>query len=177
MEPLKRPRYFAGQLLTADDFTDEQNYHRRKERLRNGFLLGFGVVSGLEVTARPEGIFITPGYAIDALGREIFVTGPRVLPYPRSLHRCVIAAAYKETPADPVPVPGTTELEYSRIEEGYLLEAWPAGSVPEANVVLGALEHAAAGWRMVRRPSQRAFQIVAVALVGVALVLCTGKRR
>jgi len=79
-DPFARPRYMYGQLLGADDFTTEQRYHLLRARLRNALLHGTGVVCGLDITAAvtsatPPGAELrcTPGLAIDALGREVFV--------------------------------------------------------------------------------------------------------
>ncbi|MFD8160658.1 hypothetical protein [Streptomyces malaysiensis] len=47
--PLRRLRYFHGQMLGARDFQREQDYHREKLRLRMRCLLGYGVVCGLHV--------------------------------------------------------------------------------------------------------------------------------
>lgn len=47
--PLRRLRYFHGQMLGARDFQREQDYHREKLKLRMRALLGYGVVCGLHV--------------------------------------------------------------------------------------------------------------------------------
>ncbi|WP_221352073.1 hypothetical protein [Streptomyces beigongshangae] len=47
--PLRRLRYFHGQMLGARDFQREQEYHREKLKLRMRYLLGYGVVCGLLV--------------------------------------------------------------------------------------------------------------------------------
>ncbi|MCG0288577.1 hypothetical protein [Streptomyces sp. PSAA01] len=47
--PLRRLRYFHGQMLGARDFQREQDYHREKLKLRMRCLLGYGVVCGLHV--------------------------------------------------------------------------------------------------------------------------------
>ncbi|HEX6341186.1 hypothetical protein [Umezawaea sp.] len=47
--PLRRLRYFHGQLLSARDFQREQEYFREKLKLRMRCLLGYGVVCGLLV--------------------------------------------------------------------------------------------------------------------------------
>ncbi|MDH6213448.1 hypothetical protein [Streptomyces pseudovenezuelae] len=47
--PLRRLRYFHGQMLGARDFQREQEYHREKLKLRMRCLLGYGVVCGLFV--------------------------------------------------------------------------------------------------------------------------------
>jgi hypothetical protein len=68
---LRRLNYFTGQLLDEEDFRVEQDYHLegRRRHLRRLHTPG---VSGLEVsTAGPRTLQVAPGYAVDALGREI----------------------------------------------------------------------------------------------------------
>ena len=50
LECLCRPRFFAGQMLNADDLNRLEAYIRGKNRLHNRQLHGWGVVNGLEVT-------------------------------------------------------------------------------------------------------------------------------
>ena len=71
---LERPQYFPGQLLAAEDFTQEQEYVRERQRRHNRLLHGWGVVCGLEVE-RAEGwvVRVTPGYALDRNGDEIVI--------------------------------------------------------------------------------------------------------
>lgn len=52
--PLRRLRYFHGQMLGARDFQREQEYYREKLRLRMRCLLGYGVVCGLHVEPVPR---------------------------------------------------------------------------------------------------------------------------
>ncbi|MGR3932376.1 hypothetical protein [Streptomyces sp. BRA346] len=52
--PLRRLRYFHGQMLGARDFQREQDYHREKLKLRLRALLGYGVVCGLYVEPAPR---------------------------------------------------------------------------------------------------------------------------
>src|SRR5690242_4996935 len=78
-DPFSRPRCQYGQLLGAEDFTAEQRYHLLRARLRNALLHGSGVVCGLDLSKRESHdppaaeLRCTPGLAIDAQGREIFV--------------------------------------------------------------------------------------------------------
>lgn len=83
--PLRRLRYFHGQMLTARDFQREQEYFRDKLKLRLRCLLGYGVVCGLLV--EPAGhhdastdpkehqakVRITPGLGVDCEGNEVVV--------------------------------------------------------------------------------------------------------
>lgn len=74
---LRRPIYFAGRLLDAATLTAEQDYHREKIRRHNRALVGYGVVSGLDVRVEaPAGgtgseIVVGAGYAVDRRGEEI----------------------------------------------------------------------------------------------------------
>jgi hypothetical protein len=70
---LRRNRYFAGQLLTAERLEQEQAYYRRRERLLNRLVLGSGVVSGLAVEGVEGGVVVEPGVAVDGWGRLIVV--------------------------------------------------------------------------------------------------------
>jgi hypothetical protein len=77
---LARIKYFRGQMLTARDFDDQQEYHRQKQKqlLRR---FPFGIVGGLNVTcvqkgSEPDdfdGFLIEEGLAIDRAGNEITV--------------------------------------------------------------------------------------------------------
>ncbi|MCP4119843.1 MAG: hypothetical protein GY737_31475 [Desulfobacteraceae bacterium] len=71
----QRPHYYRGQLLLEDDFLAEQNYHVNARLRHNLHLHGWGVVHGLKVSrASRNSIDITPGFAVDATGNEIFVS-------------------------------------------------------------------------------------------------------
>src|SRR5881392_1207159 len=73
--PVKRLNYLTGQILSADDFTAEQEYHKGKQRLHNLHCHGFGVVQRLKVSTvkKKAGwtVVIEPGFAIDSAGNEI----------------------------------------------------------------------------------------------------------
>ncbi|MEV4319036.1 hypothetical protein [Actinocrispum sp. NPDC049592] len=92
--PLRRLRYFHGQMLSARDFQREQEYFREKLKLRMRCLLGYGVVCGLKiepifgVAAESEvdtgggghgqlnaTVLLTPGLAVDCDGNEVVVRG------------------------------------------------------------------------------------------------------
>lgn len=80
--------YATGVLLDAEDFVDEQTYHRGRLARALAYLYGSGTVAGLRVgwepavapgvdparpDGRPERIMVEPGLAIDRLGRLIEV--------------------------------------------------------------------------------------------------------
>src|SRR4029453_1595301 len=67
---LVRNRYYAGQLLTAQDLQLEQDYVRARLRRHNRELHGVGVVHGLQVSVRQnsggagEQVVVQPGIGI-----------------------------------------------------------------------------------------------------------------
>jgi hypothetical protein len=81
---LKRIEFFSGQRLTAQDLTDVQDAHRQFRWLHNRSLHGWGIGIGYGVTgeAGDTSVTISPGYAIDCLGRELVLTTPVTLPVP-----------------------------------------------------------------------------------------------
>jgi hypothetical protein len=85
-QPLaERPAYATGMLLDAQDFADEQTYHRVQLAHAMAFLAGGGTLAGLRVTHQsatdtaPEEIHVEPGLAVDRLGRLIEVPRPACL--------------------------------------------------------------------------------------------------
>ena len=73
----KRPNYFQSQFLVVPDFQDEQAYHEELLRRHNRLLHDWGVVrDGLAVTKTGNDYVISPGSAIDSLGREIVLDDP-----------------------------------------------------------------------------------------------------
>ena len=76
---IERLNYYEREYLRSFDFIAEQNYHVEMRRRLNIALHLWGIVEGLDiqkaviVTGAPAQVFITPGMAIDAFGREIFL--------------------------------------------------------------------------------------------------------
>jgi hypothetical protein len=83
----QRPFYATGMLLDAQDFSDEQTYHRSRLAEACAFLSGGGTLAGLAVsyqpedttTGAPEEIRVAPGVAIDRLGRLVEIPRPACL--------------------------------------------------------------------------------------------------
>jgi hypothetical protein len=84
----ERPSYATGMLLDAQDFTDEQTYHRGRLARVLASLTAGGTLAGLRVShgpptaapnGHPEEIRVEPGLAIDRLGRLIEVPRPACL--------------------------------------------------------------------------------------------------
>jgi hypothetical protein len=68
----KRLNYFTGQLLTEDDFKEEQQYHIDTLRSHNRNLHTWGIAKGLIVEkSGSKNITVSKGMAIDSLGRQI----------------------------------------------------------------------------------------------------------
>lgn len=80
---IERLRFYQRQYLGAEDFTEEQDYHRSMRRRHNVGPHAWGIVTGLElVEVVPEGggvavdVYVLPGMAVDGFGREILALAP-----------------------------------------------------------------------------------------------------
>ena len=86
-----RPNFFAGQLLTEDDLQQITTYQNTKRRLTNRYVIGTGVVCGLEVAASsdpntPGMITVSPGYALDCCGNDIVLSCPYFIDVNAMIH-------------------------------------------------------------------------------------------
>jgi hypothetical protein len=118
--PLKRPTYFSGRLLDAATLTAEQDYHREKIRRHNRALVGYGVVTGLDVRVERSGgdagpkIVVGAGYAVDRRGEEICLPCEvRILP-PAKGEPAFVTIRFWEHPLSPSPAggqPAASEME------------------------------------------------------------------
>jgi hypothetical protein len=118
--PSERNHFFYGKLMDAAQFDKDQSYFNHQRSLINRFVLGSGVVCGLNVAkvSGTEGMArVDPGFAIDGLGREIVVSAPFLFDArqptndqgepegaPIESGPVVISLAYAESRTDPVPV-------------------------------------------------------------------------
>jgi len=139
-----RPNYFPGRLLTADDFREEQEYHREKHRRHLQMLHGFGVVDGLDVDVASD------GSTIARYGREIVLDDMVVMPIPPDAASpiCVVVQ-YAERMVDSVPVangPAAAGTEPSHIEEGCDLSLMPDPG--EDGITVARLIRENAVWRV-----------------------------
>jgi hypothetical protein len=126
LSPLKRVRYFSGQLLTIDDFLTEQQYSLERDRRHNRCLHGYGVACGLEVSTDGTTLRVDPGLALDCLGEEIAVCVPVNSSLPRAGIAVYVGLNYVEKETDPVPVPGGQNgVQNSRLEEGFEITLTP----------------------------------------------------
>jgi len=165
-----RTRYYFGRLLTAEDFEREQEYHRKARFRLNLALLGAGVVWGLGVSASADdsGLEVSPGMAIDGLGREIIVPcrqvvalkkpaagGAAVSRPSKAPPRMELLLGYREDLIHPMPslVDADSGEEPSLIRETFRLWCAPARKVRgepadpqrEGAVVLAVVRVTAAG--------------------------------
>ena len=78
-DPFVRLCYHYGQLLGAQDFSEEQAGRVLRHRLHQGVLHGFGTAWGLRVNAPPAvngatpQLTVAPGLAVDKLGRDVWI--------------------------------------------------------------------------------------------------------
>lgn len=143
---LSRNRFFAGKLLTADDFAQEQAYERTKHRRHNRLLHGVGIVSGLTVGLEPrEGggdpaIVVSAGVAIDSNGEELVICEPATRDVCQGSSVCYVTVALVERPTDPTP-----DGEASMIEESAEVDV--SDEVPRGHLVIARLIHDGSLWR------------------------------
>ncbi|HEY1752912.1 MAG TPA: hypothetical protein VGG29_16765 [Caulobacteraceae bacterium] len=100
LECLCRPRFFAGQLLTEQDLNRLDEYIVAKNRLHNRYLVGTGVVCGLNVTCSPCGdtVSVSSGYAIDTCGNDIIVCSPDTVDVCKLINACTPKSQFNCAP-------------------------------------------------------------------------------
>src|SRR6476469_5248664 len=115
-----RPRFFAGQVLNADDLNRLDAYIRAKNRLHNRQLHGWGVVNGLEVMCNPcgDGVAVGCGYALGPGGDAIVVCDAVTVDVCSLIRRCKDAEA-KCGPCAPFQHPGVAGCDAA--EEEWIL--------------------------------------------------------
>src|SRR5438093_10069693 len=76
-DPSKHVNYTLGMVLGVDDFTQEFAYLAGRDQWLARDLLGYGTVSGLDVTIRTDArgreVFVAPGVAVNPRGQLIRV--------------------------------------------------------------------------------------------------------
>ena len=118
----ERPRFFTGELLTADDLQTEQDYFRGKLRLHNRFLHGWGIVTGLVVTIdQGTAVVVSPGLALDCAGNELVLSAAEQISLSGLSGRRYVTIEYLEVQVGQLPsLQG--ETEFSRMREAVRLE-------------------------------------------------------
>lgn len=143
LESPERNHYYYGKLLDAYHLELEQRYGNQKRWLLNRLSLGSGVLCGLGVQVSADGmrVRVSPGVAIDGVGREIIVPvnspaidvrqpidacghpqGPPV----RGMEEVTLSICYVECEAEPAPAlidpcGDGDPCEYGLIRERYRL--------------------------------------------------------
>jgi hypothetical protein len=123
---LKRIRYFTGQLLSAEDLEDEQEYLLARLRRHNRFLHGWGVVAGLTVDiADGNAVVIQPGLAIDCAGNELVLESEVRISIAVDCERQYAVLRYVEVGTDEIPN-SQGQPTFSRTEETACAELQPS---------------------------------------------------
>jgi hypothetical protein len=156
---LRRPRYFAGQLLDASDLDAEQDYVLARLGRLNRLLHGIGIVDGLgvavETGADAPQVVIEPGLAFDPHGREIFLDRCQRLALPGSGTALLVQLSYREQPCTSVPAPadapapgidGEATTRPTRIVEAF--DATLAATVSEGSVAVARVHRVRGRWRV-----------------------------
>jgi hypothetical protein len=142
---LSRNRFFTGKALTADDFEQEQSYHRIKHRRHNRLLHGVGIVSGLGVGLQPGStgddavVVVSPGVAIAPDGEELVVCEQVTRDACRGESVCYVTAALVEQPGNPTP-----SGEPSRIQE--TAEVAVSEDIPPGHLAIARLLRDSGAW-------------------------------
>lgn len=150
---ITRLNYYQRQYLNAQDFRDEQTYHRNMRRRHSLGPHIWGIVTGLELIEKPrEGdaqfvdIWLQPGMAIDGYGREILVLQQQKLDavafdsFANLFHREVwIGFSEEKTKQSGTGFErcDTTGDEYGRLRETFEVVIEPKSPTHEPIVVAG----------------------------------------
>jgi hypothetical protein len=103
-QKLVRPTYFYGKLLSAEDFTQEQQYFLDRMRRQNRFLHGWGIVAGLNVSLDGgSNLVVEPGLAIDCRGNELVLDTREILSTAALKGPHYVVLRYEEIPVDEKP--------------------------------------------------------------------------
>src|SRR5262245_37298435 len=118
---VQRLNYFHYQFLQEQDFKDEQAYHVAQRRRHNAQFHTWGRVRGLDVTfvAGERKVRVSPGVAVDSLGREIIVESNLDVDLQSHPGETVyLSLAYKEENTDPSTQPGVAG-NFTRTTESF----------------------------------------------------------
>jgi hypothetical protein len=135
---LVRVRFFAGQLLSAADFEQEQDYLRARHRRHNRLLHGAGIVWGLDVVVDDHGsdgsqVVVSPGVAIAADGEEVVLCDRTTSLLPPEPTACYVSLGLAERATGTQPDGEATRIE--EFVEITVSEAAPPSSMPIARLV------------------------------------------
>ena len=138
---IKRPNYYEGQYLGAQDLIAAQEYQRQQDQRHRLGAHTWGIAAGLELEERSQSgsgdtvdIYIKPGYAVDGFGRAIVVLEPYKIPeaffaqfqpQPGTTKRLIpVWLHYREVKTDPTK-PGfgicSDQEQMYRVRETFIL--------------------------------------------------------
>lgn len=117
----EKNNYFHGKLMTARDMQAEQDYHVGKQHTLARFVVGEGIVFGLnviDVRERDDQLEVTvaDGVALDSYGRPIVVKGAESVPVENTgadqssisdVDEIYLSIRYNEIDRESVPVPSS----------------------------------------------------------------------
>lgn len=139
-DPSKRVNYNFGMVLGVDDFTQESAFHRGRYQWMGRDLIGYGTVSGLQVTRDALEVVVSAGVALNPAGQMIRVPAPQCARVDQWIDRNVtsppvngsvslyVVLCYRECPTDMAPIPGEPcrseeeTMAPSRIADDFKLE-------------------------------------------------------
>jgi hypothetical protein len=163
---LKRPNFFDGKFLTAEDLSREQDYVRDKLKRHNRTLHGFGIVAGLKVSGGGQSIVVEPGLGLDCEGNELVIEAPLPFPLPSTAvwQTMYLSIRYVDDPVDLTPTTNGADQPAS-FKEGVIFSLspdnpnrghrhsrgrWlPCGQLHE--LTIAKLRFMQQGWRVDRR--------------------------
>jgi outer membrane biosynthesis protein TonB len=141
----ERVRYYARQLLTAEDMRAEQDYFLERLRRHNRFLHGWGVACGCDVQpaggGTPWQVSVSPGYVVTPQGDEIWIDEQTVCDVSQGNapgQTVYLAVRYAELDSRPAPASSgggacpNGDCEYTRIHDGFELATLAALPVSHA---------------------------------------------
>ncbi len=111
----ERPRYYAGQLITPEDMTLEQDYFRARMRRHNRFLHGWGVVCGATVVPsnQPWKVIVKAGYILGPYGDEIYIEKDQCVDVRVS---CTPSVSITDGCQEQQPTPASDAVQYVAVQ-------------------------------------------------------------
>ena len=105
---VKRLKYYNGQFLQQQDFTDEQEYLLDRTRRHNAQLHTPGIAKGLTVTINggSKSVSVAPGTALNSEGQLIVLKDPFNVGFETEFHghTVLVVISYHDEPSDEATV-------------------------------------------------------------------------
>lgn len=152
----KRVNYYAGKMLTPEDFKTDQQYFKDRMKLHNRFLHGYGTVSGLGVSIADkstEALVVSLGYAIDPDGNDVILPKDMLGSFPSAGIAAYLVLCWAEREVDLIPFLYSSsegeQLVASRIEEYAVLKyETDKRKADQTGVVLARLKKIRGKWKI-----------------------------